>query len=138
VLEDVGRVAVNLEPRQRFAEWTTMHQRAPRARRQRHVREAALQAENLTQALDVATRQRQHAERQSRLLANLDSPALLAVIRMGHRCVKFVFGNGRRRQRSQRMAERQEHRAEQDGVGQRVGSRVEASPVRVERRQRLP
>ena len=54
VLNHFRYLAVNLQPGQRVAEGTAVHQRTPRARRESHVDEPALQSEDLPQAFDVA------------------------------------------------------------------------------------
>ena len=96
-----------------------MHQRPARARGQSHVDETALQTENLPQPFNVAPRQRQHPERQPRFLS------------------RFAIAR-RRCRRPERVAQRHEQRAEQDGVRQRFGDVVESPPIGVQRGKRLP
>src|SRR5689334_60280 len=62
VLDEIRRAAVNLEPGERLAEDVPMDERALCARAGRHVAQAALQAEQLAQTLDVPSRQRQIAQ----------------------------------------------------------------------------
>ena len=57
VLERLRRVAVNLQPRQRFAERSTMHKASSCTWREVQVEEAALQAEDMPQPFDVPARQ---------------------------------------------------------------------------------
>jgi len=47
VLDDFWYLSVNLQPGQRIAEGSAVHQGAPRSRRETHVNQAALQAEDL-------------------------------------------------------------------------------------------
>ena len=53
---------MNLEPRERLAEEAPVREGALGARTGGHVPQAALQAQNLTQPLDVSPRERQRAE----------------------------------------------------------------------------
>ena len=69
VLEHFRRVAVDIEPRQSLPEWPAMGQCPLCARRKIHVRQPALQAQDLAKAFDVAARERQHPERRRRFLA---------------------------------------------------------------------
>ena len=62
MFEHVRRVPMDLEPRQRFAEWSAVDERAARPWRERGARQSMLKREDLTESLDVASRQRQHAE----------------------------------------------------------------------------
>ncbi len=57
-----GVATVNLEPGERLAEEAPVRERALGARAGGHVPQAALQAQNLPQPLDVAPRERQRAE----------------------------------------------------------------------------
>ena len=100
VLHDLRRVAVNLEPHQRVAENAAVHERPLGAGVGADVAEAALQAQNLPQPLDVAAGERQ--------LAELDPRRTLG------------FGGPMDARRDERNAERHEQRAEQDRVGQRL------------------
>jgi len=58
MFEHLRRLAMNLQPGQRFAERSAVHQRFACARREVHVDEAALKAQNLAQSFDVAARER--------------------------------------------------------------------------------
>src|SRR5262245_66275910 len=60
--DEIGRIAVNLEPRERIAEDASVREGTLRARRGVDVAQTALQSENLPQPLDVAARERQSAE----------------------------------------------------------------------------
>ena len=62
VLEHLGRMPVNLQPRQRLAKRTAVHQRLARARREVHVGQTALQAEDLTEPFDIPTSEWEQAE----------------------------------------------------------------------------
>ena len=91
---DLRRLAVDLQPGERFAEGAPVHQRAARARRQLRVEQPALQAEDLPQPLDVAPRQRQQPERDARLLLHVVGPprrvvtALAAVTRAASAAIR--------------------------------------------------
>ena len=61
-LQYLGRVAVDVEPRQRVRERRTMGQAARRTRRNLRRHEAWREIDNLPEPLDVAARDRQHAE----------------------------------------------------------------------------
>ena len=71
MLEHFWRVPVDFQPGHRLFERPAVHQRAAGARGEMQVHEAALQAEHLAQAFDVAARQRQDAEREPRLFSEL-------------------------------------------------------------------
>lgn len=62
VFQRVRRVAVDLQPGERFAERPAMEQRPLRACRQSHVDEPPLQSDDLPQPLDIAAREREQAQ----------------------------------------------------------------------------
>ena len=102
VLEHLRRVPVNLQPGERFAERTAVHQRLARPRRQVHVGEPPLKREDVAEAFHVAPRERQHAERHRGLLARLPAG---------------IRHEGRR---PEVVSDRHEQRPQQDRVGQRL------------------
>ena len=62
MLDDVGPVAVDFEPGERFVERRAVEQAALGAMRRLDVEQPMLQAEDLLQPLDVAPRDRKQAE----------------------------------------------------------------------------
>lgn len=62
MINQVRRATVNLEPCERLAEEAPVRQRALGTRAGGHVPQATLQAQNLSQPLDVAARERQRAK----------------------------------------------------------------------------
>ena len=97
-----------------------MHQRAPRARRQAHVDQPALQAQDLPQPLDVAPRQRQQpSEIRGSLRHRRRSTG-------GGIRLRVLWPSGTSSDPSR------------IGVGQRVGDVLEPRAVGVERGERLP
>jgi len=62
VLERLRRVAVNLQPCQRFVKRPAVHKNSACARGEMQVHQAALQGEDMPQTLDVAAREREQAE----------------------------------------------------------------------------
>ena len=91
MLDDFGRVAVNLEPRERLGKGPALHQRALRPRAALDVGEAPLQPEHLPKPLHVAPRHRQHPERRIRIapVIPLAPPSVARVVvgsdmRAGH------------------------------------------------------
>jgi hypothetical protein len=120
VFQDLGVVPVDLEPRQRFQERASMHQRPPCARRRLEIRQSPLQPENLTEALHVAARQLHPSQQRGWV------PFGLAAI--------FVPAG----RTSPGEPLRRQQRAEQHGVGQRVRDVLEAVTIRVERARVRP
>ena len=59
--------SVNLEPDQCFLKRSTMHQGPFRARRRFEVHQSALHGQQLTQAIGIPTRDRQHADAHRRV-----------------------------------------------------------------------
>ncbi len=113
--DDVRAVAVDLEPGDRLVQRRSGAAGALRARRRLEVEQPWLHRHDVLQALDVASRDRQHAE--------LD-PALERI------CRETRPTTGK--------AQRVEQRAGEDGVGQRVGRRLESRAVAIQRRDRAP
>ena len=121
VFEHLGRLAVNLQPGQRFLERAAVHQRAPGARRQAHVDQPALQRQDLPQPLDVAPGERQHAR------ARAAAPSCIAVGQPAAAIsVRSEWPSGTSSDPS-RMA-----------LVSVSGARCEPAAIGVERRQRLP
>ena len=123
VLDQLGRLTMNVEPGQRLLERPAMDQGAPRARREVGVHEPALQRQDLPKPLDIARAQRQHAERQSRLTATGATPAR-----------RRSTSGGVGRAAPHVVAHRHEQRSEQDRIGERLGQRLEAGAVGVDAR----
>ena len=115
VRDDVGPIAVNLEPGQRLVERRPVEQPALGAERRLDVEQPRQQREDLLQALDVAARDRQQAE--------LDAPLQRIGVEAGPRADQ---------------AERMQQRAGEDRVGQRVGRGVEPLAVAIDRGDRVP
>ena len=115
MLDDVGAVAVDFEPGERFVERRAVEQAALGAMGRLDVEQPVLQAENLLQPLDVAPRDRQQAE--------LDA----ALERIGREALPAAD-----------QAERLQQRAGEDRVGQRVGRAFELRAIAIERRDRAP
>src|SRR5206468_12149409 len=69
VFDEVGRVAVDLEPRERLAENVAVRERTLRTRTRRQIAQPPLQTDNVAEALHVAARNRQIPELWSRRAA---------------------------------------------------------------------
>jgi hypothetical protein len=103
---------VDLEPRQGVGENRPVRERTACAGRGRRIEHAPLERENLRQPLDVTPRQWQRAQRGAYVSR--------AISRLG------------------RESERDEQRAEQVRVRERLGHRLEARAIPVERGERAP
>src|SRR5215203_7424111 len=109
VLDDVRAIAVYLEPGERFVEDRAVQQCALGAERRLDLDQPVLQAEDLLQALDVAAGNRQQPELEA-ALQRIRGEALPPPD----------------------QAERLQHRAGQNRVGERVRRAFESRPVSVE------
>ena len=74
VLDDLGGMAVDVHPRQRFSKNSTMHERTLHTRMRAEIAQAPLQHQRLPQPFDVAPRERQLAELQGRRFSRLAMP----------------------------------------------------------------
>jgi hypothetical protein len=121
VHDDLG-AAMDFEPREGVPKGAAARQCSLGTRVCVDVVKPSLQPENLIEPLDVAAGDRKLTESWSTFLTTL------ALCRPGHRP---ALG-------SQRDAERHEKGAEQNGIGQRVGYRLESPSVQVEGAERTP
>ena len=62
-IDDIGHLAMNLQPRQCLSKGMPMEDGVAGPRRSAHIAEMALQRENLPQLFDVSARQRQAPNR---------------------------------------------------------------------------
>ena len=121
-----GRISVNLEPGQRFAEDIAMGQRAFGPRVCREIAKTALQREQLAQPLDVAARQRQLTK-----LRTFRAPPA-ASFRMGRKNLPRIVRS------ALDQPERHDQTAEQDRIRQGVRRRLEPLAIRVDLGKRSP
>jgi len=96
---------VYVQPDKRLSKDAALDERALRPGMRAGVEQAALQAENLAESIDVPSRQRELAELQRR------RPVSFLPFSLGRRRSLGVQGN----------PEWHKERSEQDGIGQRVG-----------------
>ena len=115
VSDDVRPVAVNLQPGDRLVQRGAVQHASLRARRRLELEQPRLHRHDVLQALDVAPRDRQHPD--------LDAP-------LERICREARPTTGK--------PQRMQQRAGQDGVGQRVGRRLESRAIAIQRRDRAP